>query len=861
MDSLHLPTPESFSAFPFQPYDIQLELMKNVYTALEDRKIAILESPTGTGKSLSLLCGSMTWLRDNKQRAIRGQLETLKLSMQDSTEPEWVSRQILDKHKRELEQEEADLEERLQAARQREEQIRQQERGRARKRVKTTHDEPAKFEHDDDNFLPDAEGGSDEEDNISPAVRALMQKLEAARRQNDHVEEAPEPTCTKIYYASRTHTQLSQFLGELRKTPYQTDARTVPLGSRKNLCINDDVRKGKYEADIDEACRSLATEKEGKRCPHLPPVGEEVKMLDMRDHILATPKDIEDLETLGRQTSTCPYYGSRRAIKQAEALLVTLPYNLLLQKRARDALGIDLTDQIVIVDEAHNTILAVHTLPVSGTILRVSRTQVDLYRSKFRTRLKTRHTVHLTRLSVLLGALLAFTDSWLKGSVVATGNAKPEGANGKKKLPQEEMFGVADFLRMLGAHAENINPLEIEKYLRESKIARKISGYSDKLADAAAASGTVAIHLGHHRVGVETISDPADPSKRAANARRKGVTPPLHAIESLLLALANPDEDGRIFLSRAGSPGAETVHLKYQLLNPSTHFREVVESARSVVLAGGTMSPIEDFYAQLFSYLPPDRLATFSCGHVVPKSNIKTIVLGKGPRGRDLEFKFSARGDEELIAELGQTLLNLANLVPNGFVVFLPSYAFLSLVKSSWSQGESKILDRLGKKKKIFYEPQENADVEQVLREFSSAAERPTEPCTGALLFAVVGAKLSEGLNFSDGLARAVAIVGLPFANLGSAELQARMKYVREHAKTSSGVDAGKELYENLCMRATNQSIGRAIRHRADWAALILIDQRYGTPRIRNKLPNWIGTDLEVTDKFGDAIKQLGQFF
>lgn len=71
---------------------------------------------------------------------------------------------------------------------------------------------------------------------------------------------------------------------------------------------------------------------------------------------------------------------------------------------------------------------------------------------------------------------------------------------------------------------------------------------------------------------------------------------------------------------------------------------------------------------------------------------------------------------------------------------------------------------------------------------------------TGALLFAVVGAKLSEGLNFSDGLARAVAIVGLPFANLGSAELQARMKYVREHntSSGSSGIDAGKELYENL---------------------------------------------------------------
>ena len=46
--SLKLPTPTQFSAFPFSPYEIQLDLMRHVFSAIEDKKVAIMESPTGT---------------------------------------------------------------------------------------------------------------------------------------------------------------------------------------------------------------------------------------------------------------------------------------------------------------------------------------------------------------------------------------------------------------------------------------------------------------------------------------------------------------------------------------------------------------------------------------------------------------------------------------------------------------------------------------------------------------------------------------------------------------------------------------------------------------------------------------------
>ena len=47
--SLDLPIPTHFPAFPYDPpYSIQVDLMRHLYEAIEQRKVAIVESPTGT---------------------------------------------------------------------------------------------------------------------------------------------------------------------------------------------------------------------------------------------------------------------------------------------------------------------------------------------------------------------------------------------------------------------------------------------------------------------------------------------------------------------------------------------------------------------------------------------------------------------------------------------------------------------------------------------------------------------------------------------------------------------------------------------------------------------------------------------
>lgn len=54
---------------------------------------------------------------------------------------------------------------------------------------------------------------------------------------NDEDEEEEEKL--KVYFCSRTHSQLSQFIKELRKTVFANEMKAVCLGSRKNFCINE----------------------------------------------------------------------------------------------------------------------------------------------------------------------------------------------------------------------------------------------------------------------------------------------------------------------------------------------------------------------------------------------------------------------------------------------------------------------------------------------------------------------------------------------------------------------------------------------------------------------------------------------
>jgi chromosome transmission fidelity protein 1 len=67
-----------------------------------------------------------------------------------------------------------------------------------------------------------------------------------------------------------------------------------------------------------------------------------------------------------------------------------------------------------------------------------------------------------------------------------------------------------------------------------------------------------------------------------------------------------------------------------------------------------------------------------------------------------------------------------------------------------------------------------------------------------------------------------VVLIGLPYPNRSDPILREKLHYL----EMKNGKGAGQQYYETLCMRAVNQAIGRAIRHKNDYAAIVLIDTR-----------------------------------
>ena len=924
--------------FPYEtPYPQQVDLMDALLESLEARPLStdedknkksgasllMLESPTGTGKSLSLAAASLAWLQYQEQI----DLQQVEPPLPNNDEKDnwwdaWEPPEVRDARENDnrvrkraqearqrlavflgnlrqkqstrgiqslLEQRKRVLVESVQAL----QGARRQKSGvskRSPTSVKTSSDDFALTEYisDDESKkkgigLTYEEDDSSEDESSAPADISITNPLHLiegtfldgssaalAGFSNSTVGGvAPGSGVRKIIYAARTHSQLSQFVREVKRIPgVGPTVRLVALGGRKALCGNTTLRrKHKDERDLNDACLDLQKgcssgskrkEKGASSCPLLVS-REAVTTLSL--HSLTEPTDIEEAATLGEASHACAYYASRQSL--AAAQVVVLPYSMLLSTCTREAIGLSLQQSLVIVDEAHNlpeALRNIHSTRLSLPLVEAALGQLGRYVQKYQDRLAGRNLVYLGQLRK---TLLAFKKHMQK---------QPADSQGK-------MLSVEDFLFRL--RLQHTNFFKLLRYLETSRLSQKLLGF-----------------MNHEEIEGKSHGDT---SSAEGDHLSKHVSA-MSIVETFFEKLASTENEGKVVIDEPSNRNSPA--FRFVLFDPASFLAPVLKEAHAVALVGGTLRPFGHVASELLVDTEIQRLAceadaalsrasirsasykqinagftAFSCGHVVSPDRVFLQCLSRGPTGQKLDFRHANRGKGATINELGQILTRIMASVPSGgIVVFIASYSYEAQLVERWKSNG--IWDEMQKVSSLFREPMNSRDVDTTLKDYSRCAKSK-----GALLLSVIGGKMSEGINFADDMARCVVVVGLPYPDKTDPELQEKMAALdrcQNHGIT------GKSYYQNLCMRAVNQSVrtnffhsnrffvglrrfldcflqvGRAIRHANDYAAIVLIDERYTTDSsVWRALPSWLtnSTSISRHGSFQEHEVALEKFF
>lgn len=188
-------------------------------------------------------------------------------------------------------------------------------------------------------------------------------------------------------------------------------------------------------------------------------------------------------------------------------------------------------------------------------------------------------------------------------------------------------------------------------------------------------------------------------------------------------------------------------------------------------------------------------------------------------------------------------------------------YSFPLMPTHFMAQGEASTpWKRLLSRKPIVLEPRSTSDLNDAISEFKKFLSMPKSP--GCILMGVCRGKISEGIDFSDDMCRAVIVTGLPFApyldpkvklkrdflDAAKASERARpsidggfgdMKDVKKSVSPSMTL-SGSDWYNQQAHRAVNQAIGRVIRHCNDYGAVLMLDHRFAEPRNHQGLSKWL---------------------
>lgn len=598
--------------FPFTPYNIQQQLMEELYKVLENKEIGVFESPTGTGKSLTLTCAALKWLEDHEQlvrkelqqRLDEVQKEVLKLEKESQEVSDWITMHSKTSQQRQELLELKDLNKLLQEFEEKLQEIKSKQKMLNQKRIKGV-----RINKVEENSAAD----------VTDEVNVLLNDSDLADNEEtfDLLQEKREKyRDVQIFFCSRTHTQLAQVVREIKRTVYGERIRCVSLASRQQLCIHKQLRKLNNTALINEKCLDMAKESsktnaKATACDTDGCVQKKARISqktglnaltkcefktqslvqDLSELSLVDILDIEDLVAEGEQLQACPYYATRSATQMAQ--IVMLPYQLLLHKRTRQQSGIDLKGSIVIIDEAHNlldTISQMHSCEINLQQLQLAHQQILAYKMKYSSRFNSSNLLSINQLLFVIKRLT---------KILKTPTPKDDSKTSSfRMLCTYELMSEGDFF--------NIDLYQLLQFCENSRFAQKLQGFAKRLAaqpnpnenqpppsGKSAAIGLLQRlqkdHTEKQQKSSKAKLEELDTNKEILRNEKEKmtthVTSPIRPLMSFLEALCDKAEDGRILINivdESVKNYESQTGFKYILLNPGGHFQDIVKDARAV---------------------------------------------------------------------------------------------------------------------------------------------------------------------------------------------------------------------------------------------------------------------------------------
>lgn len=293
--------------------------------------------------------------------------------------------------------------------------------------------------------------------------------------------------------------------------------------------------------------------------------------------------------------------------------------------------------------------------------------------------------------------------------------------------------------------------------------------------------------------------------------KSKSGNPPVSYLNGLLRfleLLQTSRKDRYTAVYRRNYYGAPVID--YRCLDPSLAIKPVVDESDGVLIMSGTLSPIDTF-ADIIGQEEAAKKAYPS----IQKSDRIKMVVETGVTSTYRER------NEEMITKMGEIIARDLKDVSHGALVFFTQRGFMNKCLDSWSRKGivSSSSGRMFLGGKILF--REGNDARQN-RDVVNRYKRTAVSAGGGVLCCVFRGRNSEGSNFPGDQARAIFLVGVPYANYGDPLVKAQISYFNR-----AGRGLGNKWYTMDAFRAANQSLGRGIRGSDDWCHYWLLDRRY----------------------------------